>query len=244
MSRDHSKLNLGRNKRNTSKPSQYIIYVEGRNTEDTYIKLLKKSCCKVVPIVKKGDGIGSCVKFVNDSEKAFTCLSSEKRRSYKEKWLMFDYDGHEDFSEAIKLARTKGFKVAFSSMCIEYWFLLHFEEHDGGPIPLAGDSHSKAQINRINWYINNINKHLKIKVSKYDDSKCVKEDFFDLMLAINSNTGNRRIIDACNRAVAIHNKKLKDGIELQESVTTIYQLLISLGVITINSENKFELNVK
>lgn len=41
--------------------------------------------------------------------------------------MIFDYDGHDDFWDAIKFARKNGFQVAFSSMCIEYWFVLHFE---------------------------------------------------------------------------------------------------------------------
>ena len=59
MARDHSKYSLDLKNRVSSKPSQFIIYVEGRNTEDSYLKHLKNSSCTIVPVVEKGKGIGS-----------------------------------------------------------------------------------------------------------------------------------------------------------------------------------------
>lgn len=248
MARDHSKYSLDYKRKMSRKSSQFIIYVEGRNTEASYLKLLKQSSCTIVPIVVKGNGIGSCVDFVETCNAKFNCLPPNKRLQYAEKWLMFDYDGHEDFRDAIKLARERGFNVAFSSMCIEYWFLLHFENHDGLPIPLIEDSHSMAQIKSINRHINKLNKSLKTPVAMYDsNSKCVKEDFYDLMLAVNEDTGNRRIVDAVIRAKNIYDRKRADGAETQESVTTIYQLLIALGAIKVNEDDnrtKYELNYK
>lgn len=248
MARDHSKYSLDHKNKVAPKSSQFIIYVEGRNTEDSYLKLLKNGSCTIVPIVERGDGIGSCVDFVNTCESKFNHLPATKRQRYKEKWLMFDYDGHADFRNAIKLARQKGFNVAFSSMCIEYWFMLHFEDHDASPIPLTGDSHSQTQIDRINRYIKRLNRGLKTPVKEYDsNSKCVEEDFYDLMLAVNKDTGNRRIIDAVIRAKNIYDRKLADGAETQESVTTIYQLLIALGAIKVNKDDngtQYELNYK
>lgn len=217
------------------KPEQIIVFVEGRNTERTYINLLKIHNLKLIPIVKPGGGIGSCTEFVNNSQKAFDSLPKSQRGKYKQKWLMFDYDGHNDFKSAIADARKKGFNVAFSSMCIEYWFLLHFENHSGEPIPCENNSHSKAQIRKINHYIANYNKKLPSKAPKvdlYDEgNKCVKEDFFELMMAVNPITKCRRVEDACNRSFAIHQAKLINGMECQESVTTIYQFLETIGFV-------------
>lgn len=93
-----------------------------------------------------------------------------------------------------------------------------------------------------------MNRGLKTPVKEYDsNSKCVEEDFYDLMLAVNKDTGNRRIIDAVIRAKNIYDRKLADGAETQESVTTIYQLLIALGAIKVNEDDngtKYELNYK
>ncbi len=103
-----------------------------------------------MPVTRRGHGISSCVAFVNESEQKWKAMPIEEKAKYDKRWLVFDDDGRADFAEGIKLARDKGFGVAFSSMCIEYWFLLHFQNQDGSPIPMIGDSHSKAQIQTIN----------------------------------------------------------------------------------------------
>ena len=145
---------------------------------------------------------------------------------------MYDCDGHEDFAASIKKAREYGFRVAFSNMCIEYWFALHFYNMDGQPIPMKGNSHSQAQIDLVNRAIELYNKKALVKVKPYDcESKAVEEDFFDLMMAIHPETHNQRLVDAYNRAKAIHEAKKSIGAEFTESVTTMYELMKELGVI-------------
>lgn len=232
MSRDHSRSQLGRRETGTRSISKAIIYVEGKNTEYSYCNLLKNSCCRLIPVVEKGHGIGSCVEFVNEAKKRFENLPKQDKAKYNQKWLMYDYDGHKDFAESVKLARQYGFHVVFSNMCVEYWFVLHFYDHDGSPIPIKGDSHSKAQIDMINNYIRQYNKRADSCIAEYNsNSKKVEEDFFELMLAVDPQTGERRIVNAYKRAEAIHIRKKSDGAEFGESVTTMYELLKSLGVI-------------
>ena len=218
-----------------SKP-KIIIYCEGKNTEPSYLERLKKNC-DVTPVPVKGAGIGSCISFVNDVEKKWNNLPAKEKGKYSHKWMMFDYDGHKDFADAIKLARSKGFGVAFSSMCIEYWFLLHFEDNRGNSIPMVNGSHSQAQIDKINHYINLYNQNilknkLKIKpIPSYDpNSKTIEDVFFDFLLAVDDVYKKRRIVLAFERAKCIHERKKINGDEFSESVTTIYELLIELGV--------------
>lgn len=222
-------------KRTTGKvkpPRRFILYVEGRNTEKSYFDLLKNVSCKIIPITIRGKGISKCVDFVNDSDKAWKTMPKEERKKYDKRWLVFDADGRDDFDAGIKLARKKSFGVAFSNMCIEYWFMLHFENHDGSAIPMLGDSHSAAQIKIINDFIKKYNRTAQLSVAEYDsDSKNVEDDFFDLMLAIDPVTRKRRIVTAFERAKAIHDTKKRNGAESRESVTTIYELLFELGVI-------------
>lgn len=213
-------------------PRQFILYVEGRNTEKSYFDLLKKANCKVIPVTKRGDGISKCIDFVNESDKAWKSLPKEEKEKYDKRWLVFDADGREDFDEGIKLARKKRFGVAFSNMCIEYWFMLHFYDHDGSAIPMFGDSHSAAQIKRINDFIKRYNKRAESPIAEYDsDSKNVEEDFFDLMMAIEPANKKCRIVSAFERAKVLHEAKKAQGAEFRESVTTIYELLFELGVI-------------
>lgn len=124
--------------------NKVILYCEGRNTEPSFFELLKKNNCKVVPVIVPGHGIGSCIEFVEEANKKYNCLPRTQRDKYRQKWLMYDYDGHEDFAASIKIARQNGFRVTLSNMCIEYWFLFHFYNLDGQPIPMKNNSHSQA----------------------------------------------------------------------------------------------------
>lgn len=231
MARSHQKSSIRRQNKNTRYVGKFILFVEGMNTEYTYFELLKKSNCQIKPVVKKGKGISSCVDFVNEAINKFEHLPQNERNTYKQKWLVFDFDGRPDFADGIKIARDKGFKVAFSSMCIEYWFVLHFRSHDGAPIPMKGNSHSKAQVDMINSYILSYNKGAAHKIQQYNSSsKKVDDDFFDLLMATDPESGRCRALNAFLRARKIHQKKKSNGDEFSESVTTIYELLADLGM--------------
>ena len=104
-------------------------------------------------------------------------------------------------------------------------------------------SHSKAQINILNNFINRYNKTAKTKTKLYDGSKNVETDLFELMLSINPDTKNRRIVDAYIQAEAHHLQKVQNGCEFNESVTTIYELLRELGVISFN-DGSYTVNIK
>lgn len=232
MVRNHLKAVTSRKNQGTRKVNKVILYCEGRNTEPSYFELFKKNNCKVVPVVISGHGIGSCVEFVEEANKKYNCLSKVQRNKYSQKWLVYDCDGHEDFAVSIKIARKYGFRVAFSNMCIEYWFVLHFYDMDGQPVPMKGFSHSQAQIDLVNKAIELYNKKASVKVKLYDsESKAVEEDFFELMMAFHPETHNQRLVDAYNRAKAIHETKKVQGAEFTESVTTMYELIKELGVI-------------
>lgn len=232
MVRNHLKAVTSRKNQGTRKVNKVILYCEGRNTVPSYFELFKKNNCKVVPVVVPGHGIGSCVEFVEEANKKYNCLPKVQRNKYSQKWLVYDCDGHEDFAVSIKIARKHGFRVAFSNMCIEYWFVLHFYDMDGQPIPMKGFSHSQAQIDLVNKAIELYNKKASVKVKLYDsESKAVEEDFFELMMAFHPETHNQRLVDAYNRAKAIHETKKVQGAEFTESVTTMYELIKELGVI-------------
>lgn len=90
---------------------------------------------------------------------------------------------------------------------------------------MKGSSHSKAQIDIINKHIVQYNRKRVAHVNLYDEnSKEINDDFFDVLMAEDGITHNRRIIDAFERAKAIHKSKLTNGAEYRESVTTIYEV--------------------
>lgn len=89
MGRDHTKENLSRKKTPTNSISQFILFVEGRNTERSYFNLLKQSCCTVIPMVVKGHGISSCLDFVNDAMSKFNHFSVTKKEEIRSEMVGF-----------------------------------------------------------------------------------------------------------------------------------------------------------
>lgn len=57
-----------------------------------------------------------------------------KRKAIKEKnpfdfiWLFFDHDNWPQLEAAFQIIESENFCIAYSSICIEHWFILHFED--------------------------------------------------------------------------------------------------------------------
>lgn len=51
----------------------------------------------------------------------------KERNSYDSVWLFFDHDNWPQLEAAFRIIEAEGFCIAYSSMCIEHWFILHFE---------------------------------------------------------------------------------------------------------------------
>lgn len=51
----------------------------------------------------------------------------KERNSYESVWLFFDHDNWPQLEAAFRIVNTQGFCIAYSAMCIEHWFILHFE---------------------------------------------------------------------------------------------------------------------
>ncbi len=111
-------------------PNSYLIVTEGECTEPYYfeglIQLIKDkygSCYIDVEIVGAGCATTALVKKADE-------LVNRAKIIYKNIWLVFDKDGFEDFDEAIRLAENKGYKVAWTNQCFEYFIYLHFAYSD------------------------------------------------------------------------------------------------------------------
>lgn len=51
----------------------------------------------------------------------------KERNSYDSVWLFFDHDNWPQLEAAFRIVDAEGFWIAYSAMCIEHWFILHFE---------------------------------------------------------------------------------------------------------------------
>lgn len=106
---------------------RFLLICEGASTEKHYFESFPVPS-KTIEVI--GGFPGGKKYLVN---KAIEIAGREKYEDH-EVWCIFDYDvqyGKEaqesDFNEAITLARSRGFHVAFSNDCFELWFLLHHQ---------------------------------------------------------------------------------------------------------------------
>lgn len=110
----------------------YLIVTEGEKTEPLYFEALARSVRErlggrldVPPIELSGEGRGT-VSLVEEASK----IVSRSAVNYQHVWVVFDKDDFSNFDEAIEMARARGFHVAWSNQCFEYWLYLHFDFSD------------------------------------------------------------------------------------------------------------------
>ena len=86
----------------------------------------------VIDIYGKGCGTG---KLIETTEQ----LVKDSKVLYQNVWIVFDKDDFEDFDEAIRLGKEKGYQIGWSNQSFEYWLYLHFNYGD-------------TALHRDNWY--------------------------------------------------------------------------------------------
>ncbi len=226
-----------------------IVFCEGENTEPTYIKCLKNKNLHIENLIPTTpyifNGITNGKVFADECITQFKIWVKKNDLSKVDSvWMVFDDDEHPNLQVIFKLQPKdygdKRLRVvcAFSSMCIEYWILLHFRDHNGDAIYQTCDKdHSERIIKMINKEITKYNNTHTDKLREYDKSKKWLEDNFEFFLKTNEDNPCRflekkpRIVEAYHRAKALHKKKQDIGKEFEESVTTFYKLLEYLGVV-------------
>ena len=191
-----------------------LIVGEGVNTEPSYFDRFRIPGVKVVA---KGLGEGTR-KLVNDVEGV---REEEERKlgvPFDEIWVAFDKDSFKDFEQAINEAYSKGYQVAYSNQAIEYWFILHFKDHQGSAMPRSE-------------YAKTLNELLKPFGISYDpDAKEITDELFGVML--------KHLQTAFDRACKIYMDKHGRGCPTEESVTTIFQLIHAITDIITTEEKR------
>lgn len=54
--------------------------------------------------------------------------AKKERNAYNDVWLFFDHDNSPHLAEVFSAIEKENFSYAYSAMCIEHWFILHFED--------------------------------------------------------------------------------------------------------------------
>ena len=77
----------------------------------------------VIDIYGEGSSTGRLIEITER-------IVKEAKIIYQNIWIVFDKDDFEDFNEAIKNGKNKGYKLAWSNQSFEYWLYMHFYYSD------------------------------------------------------------------------------------------------------------------
>lgn len=117
------------------KANSYPIVTEGERTEPLYFRGLAKRISEktggnvnvyempMIDIHGEGCSTGALIKKAEE-------LANKSKIIYENIWVVFDKDDFLDFDDAIALGESKGFHVAWSNQCFEYWLYMHFHYSD------------------------------------------------------------------------------------------------------------------
>ncbi len=116
----------------------FLIVCEGEKTEPNYFKaikrLMKSGAGSKVEVV----GAGAHTRDLIDcARNAVAKRRAEGLPMYYHVWIVFDKDSFEpdDFDNAIKMAQSEKWNAAWSNEAFELWYLLHFQDVEGGALP-------------------------------------------------------------------------------------------------------------
>jgi len=88
--------------------------------------------------------------------------AKRERNPYDEIWIVLDKDHHANMEKAIDMANANKINVALSTICFEYWVLLHFERTTK-PFIKCEDVIKYIKKNHFNDYEKNTNCYLALK---------------------------------------------------------------------------------
>jgi hypothetical protein len=106
-----------------------LILCEGEKTEPNYfngIKAAHKHSLTATRIVVHNTKKNTAKELVAEAI-SMRRAGIREMNPYDEIWVVVDRDGYSKHPESIDRARSTNIKIAFSSPCFEYWYLLHFQ---------------------------------------------------------------------------------------------------------------------
>ena len=128
-----------------------LILCEGEKTEPTYFNSIKSDKMRS----NRLSGVRIIIHHTkkNTARELVDEAISLKREAERDKnpydaiWVAVDKDGYTKHPESFDRARARHINIAFSSVCFEYWILLHFE------YTTAAFANCDAVINRLRNHI-------------------------------------------------------------------------------------------
>lgn len=154
----------------------YHIVCEGKNSEPCYFNFLKKQLhvkdrsLQITITERAGQTLGvveSAINKRNEIEKnkqrkQISRLKTTKTQRPIHFWAVFDYDGVNNFDEAIRLAKDSEIKAGYSNPCFELWYLLHFRDSGKSLTQKEADKELKSVLKNKGFSIEDL-KDIKSK---------------------------------------------------------------------------------
>lgn len=156
--------------------------------------------------IEKGK-VGNPMTFVEEAVRLRSRVAKRRNMTFEQSWVVFDRDisSETEFQAAINNAEINGFKVAYSNQAFDFWYVLHFLDHNGNPM-------DRTQ------YEAEINKGLSFPYAK--NARTLNK-MYDALLPYQQ--------DAIRRARRIYQSK--GGSRHTESVTSVFLLVEELNSI-------------
>jgi hypothetical protein len=98
-------------------------YLYAKSLQSELPRELQRSISIEIDYNSKNDPKSLSIEARNRKKKA-----KKERNSYNTIWLFFDNDNWPQLEEAFRIIDSEEFYIAYSSICIEHWFILHFED--------------------------------------------------------------------------------------------------------------------
>lgn len=197
------------------KANSFLIITEGERTEPLYFKGIQKLIKKKIggnvevveiPIISIYGAGSSTERIIEKTEK----IVKDAKFMYQNIWVVFDKDDFEDFDEAIKIGKSKGYKIAWSNQSFEYWLYMHFH-------------YSDSALHRADW-----NKKLDEIFSQYNlGDGCYRKNYENIYDLVDSFNGVNTAIKNAKRRMA-NFVEGKDLPSTYDPGTKVHELVMEL----------------
>jgi hypothetical protein len=106
-----------------------LILCEGETEKlylDAYKASLKREVQRGIDLTILQANNSEPLRIIKEAEKK-NKIAKEEQQPYDSIWLVFDDDNRPKLQQIFALAKSKRFSIAYNSISIEFWFILHFE---------------------------------------------------------------------------------------------------------------------
>ncbi len=126
---------LRRAKGTKAEKQRVLVYCEGANTEEIYLKGIKRELRDRPISIVVGPADGEPMALVRDAIKHRNRVANDPEERFDHVWCVFDVEAAKPFNrphgrleEAVTTARRAGIDCALSNPCFELWLILHFQD--------------------------------------------------------------------------------------------------------------------